>query len=135
MVGRQWDLGERLAGERDDADSVGPPRVDKAFHDFLRDLQPVVRQEVLREHRARDVDRDDDVDPFARHILRASGGTGPGEGDDPCGEREVAKEEEREGRGACWTCAAGKDRNAREDDRRRTAAAPQDPPERERQQE
>ena len=131
IVRRQRHLRQRLGRERDDADAIARARGDESLHDVLRDLEPVLRLEVLREHRAREVDREHDVDAFARHVLGVRAGARPRQRDDRRREQQVAQHEQHQRRRAAGARARRQHGDAREHDRRRTSApAPNDPPDR-----
>jgi hypothetical protein len=63
IVGGERHLGERLGGEGDHADAVAGASGDEALEHLARHLEPVVRLQVLGEHRAREVDGEDDSMP------------------------------------------------------------------------
>ncbi len=64
MIERARDHGERFARERHETDPIRFPSFHEADHFPLGNFDPVVGPEVLRQHRARDVDRQHD-----RHAL------------------------------------------------------------------
>src|SRR5690606_36336546 len=86
---------ERLSGERHEAGAIAAALKDELLHLLLGDLQTVPRLEVLREHRAREVYREDDVDPLRGDVLRMRAGTRSRERHDESREHEVAEHEER----------------------------------------
>src|ERR1019366_7703959 len=63
-IRRERTDGTRAPGENEEADAVARASLDKLARAGLRDEEPVPRLEVLRGHRARGVERDEDVDTF-----------------------------------------------------------------------
>ena len=70
-------------------------RRDESLHDVLGDLETILRLKVLREHRAREIDRQHDVDAFARHVLGVRAGARTRQRDDRRREQQVAQHEQR----------------------------------------
>ena len=136
IVRRQRHLRQRLGGERDDADAIARPRGDELLDDVLRDLEAILRLKVLREHRAREIDREDDVDALARHVLRVRAGARPRERDDRRREQQIAQEEQQQRRSRGRRAVRARSTaHAREHDRRRPMAPAPDPPDRQHEQE
>ena len=94
VVGGQRHLRQRLAGEGDDADAIAPAHGDELLHLVARHLEPVLRLKVLGQHRARDVEGDDDVDALRADVLGARPRAGPRERGHGAEQHEVAQQEE-----------------------------------------
>src|SRR5581483_3634218 len=62
VVEREWHLGERLPSKRDHADPIRLSRGDESLHRLFGDLQTILGLEVEREHRAGEIDAEDNVD-------------------------------------------------------------------------
>ena len=103
---------------------------DEALHDVFGDLEPVLRLEILREHRARKVDGEHDVDAFARHVFRMRAGARPRERDDRRREQEIAQTNSDECRRATGARPCREHGHAREDDGRRSPLTTHEPPDR-----
>jgi hypothetical protein len=131
VVGRQ--RGERVGprGEEDDADPVGGTALDEGLDDRLDGLEPVdplpVLLVVLAQHRAREVDREDDVVALRADFALVLDPLGPGEGADdkdepgdvqPAVQFDAAADDER-----CQAAAKGTRRTGtRERPRSQTAS-------------
>jgi len=70
VVGGQRHLCEGLTGEGHQPDAICLAPHHKALDLLLGDLHPVLRLEVLGEHRAGDIDGERDIDALAGHALR-----------------------------------------------------------------
>lgn len=85
----------RAPGEDDEAETVLRASFDERPRRRLRDEEAVLRLEVLRGHRARGVEGDDDVDPLRPRLGPLEADARPGERHDEAGVAE-AGEHERE---------------------------------------
>src|SRR5207247_1272069 len=103
-------------------------RDDEFFHDVFRDFDSILRLKVLREHGARKIDRENDVDSLTRDVLGTCARTRSRECDDAAREKEIAKHEEKDRHAAAGMWSTGEDWNAREDNRGRPMPATPDPP-------
>src|SRR5207253_11405856 len=128
VISGQGYLAQRFAGECDDTDPVGSASGDELLHRRLGNFNPVVRTEIEGQHRAGQIDRQNDVDSFARLSFSMCSRPRARECKDEKREREISEREYRRRYPAADARTCGQGRRPRKHDRVLSAKTSPQPP-------